>query len=253
MKAPNDRSIRWGPWSVDRGLRRHGAPIALGALATYNIVQNTPVGQRRYVPANLLATVGLVAFARRAGSSWSELGFDSTAAAPGLRLGAQVGAGTLAALTAALASPSTRRLLLDQRAHGHTPTSVMYRALVRFPVGTALFEEIAFRGVLEGLWSQRSSPRAARRVSAVAFGAWHLLPTYRLYPGMAIGSATPARTERALAALGSAAVTGLAGLSFSWLRGARNSVVAPWLAHASYNSLAFVAAWLAWRMEHSSS
>ena len=127
----------------------------------------------------------------------------------------------------------------------------MYRSLVRFPLGTALFEEVAFRGVLESLWSKRSGPTAARMVSAVAFGAWHLLPTYRLYPGMAVGSATPGRSERVLAALGSAVLTGTAGLSFSWLRGARNSVAAPWLAHASYNSLAFWAAWLAWRIEHS--
>lgn len=234
------------------GLQRSAAPIALGALATYNIVQNTALVQRAYVPANLAATVGLVAFARRAGSGWSDIGFDAEAFRPGIRLGGQVGAGAAVVLVTALASAPTRRLLLDQRAYGHAPTSVMYRALVRFPVGTALFEEVAFRGVLEGLWRLRSGPRVARGVSALAFGAWHLLPTYRLYPGMAVGSATPERSERVIAALGSAVLTGCAGLSFSWLRWTRNSVAAPWLAHASYNSSAFLAAWLAWRIEHSS-
>lgn len=234
------------------GLRRHAAPVALGALATYNLVQNTALTDRAYVPANLLATVGLVALGRSAGSSWADLGFDSEALTPGIRLGARVGAGTAAAFSAALASQPTRRLLLDQRALGQPLGSAMYRSLVRFPVGTALFEEVAFRGVLESLWQRRSGPRTARIVSAIAFGAWHLLPTYRLYPGMAVGSATPARSERVLAALASAVVTGLAGVTFSWLRGARNSVSAPWLAHASYNSLAFVAAWLAWRIEHRS-
>jgi membrane protease YdiL (CAAX protease family) len=68
---------------------------------------------------------------------------------------------------------------------------------------------------------------------------------------MAVGSAAPRRSERVLAALGSAVLTGVAGASFSWLRNKRDSVAAPWLAHASYNSLAFVAAWLAWRIEHS--
>lgn len=239
-----------GPGS---GLQRHAGPIALGALFVYNILQNSAFGDRAYVPANLLATAGLLAFARRAGSSWPELGFDSDAFGPGISLGAQVGAGTAAALTAALAAEPTRRLLLDDRAFGHSAESVVYRSLVRFPLGTALFEEVAFRGVLESLWSRRSGSGAARVVSAVAFGAWHLLPTYRLYPGMAVGSARPGRPERVLAALGSAVLTGLAGVSFSWLRGTRDSVAAPWLAHASYNSLAFLAAWLAWHIEHSTS
>jgi membrane protease YdiL (CAAX protease family) len=246
---PNEFGAGWSD-SDGSGLQRHAAPIALGALAAYNIVQNTAVPDRGYVAANLTATVGLLAFGRRAGSSWPELGFDSAALNPGIRLGAQVGVGTAAALSVAFAAAPTRRLLLDQRAYGHTPLSVLYRSLVRFPLGTALFEEVAFRGVLESLWQRRSGPRTARLVSAVAFGAWHLVPTYRLYPKMAVGSATPGRSERVLAALGSAVVTGLAGASFSWLRGRRDSVAAPWLAHASYNSLAFVAARLAWRLEH---
>ncbi len=233
------------------GLGRHAAPVALGALATYNVFQNIALTDRAYVPANLLTTAGLVVLGRSAGSSWADLGLDSDALRPSIRLGAQVGVGTAAALSAALASAPTRRMLLDQRAYGHSAASVAYHSLIRFPVGTALFEEIAFRGVLESLWTRRSGPDAARLVSAVAFGAWHLLPTYRLYPGMAVGSATPRRSEKVLAALGSAVLTGLAGLSFSWLRGRRNSVAAPWLAHASYNSLGFVAAWLAWRIERS--
>lgn len=249
---PSDSSMEPVSGSRDAAIDRHAAPIVLGALATYNLVQNTALRDRGYVPANLLATVALVGFARRAGSSWSELGFDSDTAGSGARLGAQIGASTAAALSVALSSPSTRRLLLDARARGHTPASVVYRSLVRFPVGTALFEEVAFRGVLEALWTRRSGTRTARLVSAVAFGAWHLLPTYRLLPGMSVGSDTPGRSERGMAALGAAAITGVAGLSFSWLRATRNSVAAPWLAHASYNSLAFLAAWLAWRIEHPS-
>lgn len=246
----NESAISRFAWASPSAPQRHAAPLALGALATYNIVQNTSFGERVYLPANLVVGAGLVSLARRSGLSWSDLGFDTSTAGSGLRLGARVGAGTAAALSAALVSASTRRMLLDQRGLGHPPASVMYRALVRFPVGTALFEEVAFRGVLESLWRRRSGERTATWVSAAAFGAWHLLPTYRLYPGMPIGLSTPRLTERVLAALGSAAVTGLAGISFSWLRRASDSVAAPWLAHASYNSFAFLASWLAWRIEH---
>lgn len=223
--------------------------MTLGAIVAYNVAQNTAVSERRYVPANLAATAGLVVLARRTGSSWSELGFDPARLGPGLHLGARVGAGIAALSAAALASRSTRRFLLDDRANGHTPAGVLYRAVIRFPIGTALFEEVAFRGVLEGLWRQRSGPATARIVSAVSFGAWHLLPTYRLYPEMAVGGIGSRRSERIMAAVGGAIVTGLAGVGFSWLRAKPDSIAAPWLAHAANNSVAYLAARRAWQIE----
>jgi membrane protease YdiL (CAAX protease family) len=64
---------------------------------------------------------------------------------------------------------------------------------IRFPLGTALYEEVAFRGVLGALWTRRSGERTARTVAAAAFGAWHILPTVRLYPDMAGGRSRGAR------------------------------------------------------------
>lgn len=229
--------------------QRNAAWAALGALVAYNVAQNTAVSERGYVPANLAATAGLLVLARRSGSSWSELGFDPAGLRPGLDLGARVGAGIAALSWAALASPSTRRFLLDDRANGHTPVGVLYRAAVRFPIGTALFEEVAFRGVLEGLWRRRSGPATARIVSAVSFGAWHLLPTYRLYPEMAVGGVGSGRSERITAALGGAIVTGFAGFGFSWLRSKPDSIAAPWIVHAANNSIAYLAARKAWQIE----
>ncbi len=234
---------------IGTGAEQKAAWVALGALAVYNVVQNTAVSERAYVPANLAATAGLLALARRSGSSWSELGFDPVAVGPGLRLGAQVAAGAAAASIAAIASDRTRHFLLDDRANGHTPGGAAYRTAIRFPLGTALFEEVAFRGVLEGLWRRSSGPMTARVVSAVSFGLWHLLPTYRLFPEMAVGDGGARRSERLIAALGGAIATGVAGIGFSWLRGRPDSIAAPWLAHASYNSLAYVAARRAWQLE----
>ena len=228
---------------------RSSAWAALGALAVYNVVQNTAVSERTYVPANLAAAAGLLALARRSGSTWSELGFDPGGLRPGLRLGAQAGAGAAVAVAAAIASRGARKLLLDDRANGHTSRGAAYRTAIRFPLGTALFEEVAFRGVLEGLWRRSSGPMTARVVSAVSSGVWHLLPTYRFFPEMAVGDDGARRSERLLAALGGAVATGVAGVGFSWLRGRPDSIVAPWLAHASYNSLAYLAARTAWQLE----
>mgnify|MGYP001811858950 CR=1 FL=1 len=228
---------------------KNAAWTALGAIAVYNVVQNTAISERAYVPANLAATAGLLALARRSGSTWSELGFDPAGLRPGLRLGAQAGAGAAVAVAAAIASRAARKFLLDDRANGHTSRSAAYRTAIRFPIGTALFEEVAFRGVLEGLWRRSSGPMTGRVVSAVSFGLWHLLPTYRFFPEMAVGNDGARRSERLLAALGGAVVTGVAGVGFSWLRGRPDSIAAPWLAHASYNSLAYLAARRAWQLE----
>lgn len=222
---------------------------ALAALAVYNVVQNTVVSERAYVPANLAATAGLVTVARRSGCTWRELGLAPAAVGPGLRLGARAAAGAAVAFGVAVASEKTRRLLLDDRAAGHPRSGAVYRVAIRFPVGTALFEELAFRGVLESLWRRRHGPEASWIASAVSFGLWHIIPTYRLFSEMSVGSATASRSQRLVAALAGALVTGGAGVGFSWLRRRSNSVAAPWLAHASYNSLAYLAARRAWQME----
>ena len=223
--------------------------LALGLLAAYNVVQNTLVSDRAYVPANVGATAGLLALGRRSGCTWTELGFDPATLRPGLRLGARAGAGVAVALGAAIASERARPLLLDDRAAGHTRGGAAYRAAIRFPVGTALFEEVAFRGVLEALWRRRYGPRTSGVVSAVAFGLWHLLPTYHLFPEMSVGSVAARPPQRVVAALGGAFVTGLAGVGFSWLRHRSDSITAPWLAHATYNSVAYLVARRAWQME----
>lgn len=223
------------------------AVTALGALAAYNLVQNLALGERAYVPANLGMTVGLVALARRAGVPYREVGLGIVAIPSGVRLGGAVAAGVGGGF--ALASRLRRfdGWLRDERAAGHGAAGAAYRAAIRFPVGTALFEEVAFRGVLDGLWRRRSGARRARVVTAAAFGAWHLLPTYRLYPGMGFGSGREAgRVERMQAALGGAILTAASSFGFAWLRDRSGSVAAPWLVHAAYNTGGYLAARRAW-------
>jgi membrane protease YdiL (CAAX protease family) len=221
---------------------------AVGALAAYNVVQNLLITDRAYVPANLVVTAGLVAFARKSGTSLDAMGLGRERLGEGLRVGGTVAAGVGAAALAASLTRGLDRWLLDERARGHRRGEVAYRALVRFPLGTALFEEVAFRGVLDGLWTCRAGGDSARVVTAVAFGAWHILPTFRFYPAMGIGDGKSASTrERCGAALSGAVITGLSGLGFTALRQRSDSVAAPWLAHAAFNVGSYLAARRAWR------
>jgi membrane protease YdiL (CAAX protease family) len=219
---------------------------ALAVLAGYNLVQNLVVPDRAYVPANLAVTGGLVAMARRAGASWDDLGLDPARLPAGLRLGGAVALTTAGILTLAAGTQRGRPALLDQRARGHAPRKAAFRSLLRFPIGTALFEEVAFRGVLSGLWRRRTSPGRAAAVTAAAFGAWHLLPTFRVLPGSPARADTAAR--RLAGAAAGAGLTALASLGFGWMRDRTGSVAAPWLAHAAFNSCSYLAARRAWRV-----
>jgi uncharacterized protein len=223
------------------------ASVALAAVGTYNAVQNLVVAERWYVPANLAVTAGLVAYARRSGVSCAELGLTRGDLGRGLLMGAGTVAATALATSVAEASPRLSRLLLDGRARGHGRADAARQLLIRFPLGTALYEEVAFRGVLNALWTRRSGERTARTVTAVAFGAWHILPTARLYPDMAGGRSGTPVGERTAATLAGVAITTVAGLLFDRLRASSGSLVAPWLAHLGFSAVTYVAARRAWR------
>ncbi len=58
-----------------------------------------------------------------------------------------------------------------------------YQTLLRIPLGTALLEEVAFRGVLFGVWLETAGARRALIGSSVAFALWHIAPTVELLEG----------------------------------------------------------------------
>lgn len=217
----------------------------LGVIAGYNVIQNELLPEWAYVPANLAVTAGLVLYARQHGTTFDDMGLGVGRLRDGLMTGVTM-ALAVAAGTAAVSRTRFRRLFEDERARGHGRREAVYRSVVRFPLGTALFEEVAFRAVLDASWRRRK-PQSARVATSLAFGAWHLLPTYRLYPGMAPGRhRAPTAIERAAASIVGALVTAAAGCGLALLRERTGSVVAPWLAHAAHNTSAYVMARHVW-------
>lgn len=219
-------------------------------LAIYNVIQNTVLPPMAYVPSNLLVTSGLVVEARRAGCSWDEIGLDFGQWRRSLRAGS-FGAGSIvAAIAFASQVPSLRRYLVDERARGHTPRHILFRSLIRFPVGTALFEEVAFRGVLYGSCRRAGlpSPRAAL-FTAGAFALWHLLPGRTALAGnpMQERMRTPAATAAAVGV--GALLTGVSSLGLTWLRNRTRSLLAPWLLHAAVNTVGYLGGVTAWRRQ----
>ena len=200
------------------------------ALVAYNALLNRwpPFHGPAYVPMNVAAGFVLVAVAVSGlDLSFDRIGFAGgfAPAVPGLAAGA-----LLAAPLFFLArSRSRAHLIADARA---TPDDVVFRTLVRIPIGTALFEEVLFRGVLLGALLDEGKTIAVAG-SAVAFGLWHIEPA-RLMARMNDRSVTPT-------IVATVAVTFVAGIALAVLRIASGGLALPVALHGSVNALANLA------------
>ena len=208
---------------------------AIGCVAAYSIVV-TRIRRRARLPSNLGAAVALAAFARMSGASPSELGLSRANVGRGTRIGLIAAAPIAAASAGAVAIPRTRRLLMDERITGASPTEAVFETLVRIPLETALAEEVIFRGVLLALGLRSRSRGWAVATSSMLFGLWHVVPALSPLAGGASGRPNARATAPKA---GVVAATAIAGAGFAWLRLRADSVVAPSLAHAALNMVAF--------------
>ena len=216
------------------------AGLLLLLLAWNNVViTRVPGYPASYAAVNGLAAVALLVAARAGGLSWSDLGLARgrvrAAAAWGGAAAALVAAGYLLAL----ALPATRPLLADERVGGRGAGELAYDVLVRIPVGTVLWEEVAFRGVLLAVLLRLTTPRAAISVSALVFGLWHVRPTAS---ALAANDLADGVVVTGLALAAAVVLTAGAHVVFVWLRLRSGSLLAPVLLHLSTNVLGTFAA-----------
>ena len=213
---------------------------AVGFVAAYNVIQNAFLNERGYVTGNLGATGLGLAWARKTGLSWGDLGLEREDLPAGLQQGAAVSAAAYVVSRLIRDDERLGAATDDSRLADLSDREVIYRLLVRFPLGTALFEEVWFRGALPAALRQNGAKRP-ELASAAIFAAWHVIPTLATINANPKGRAWSNRRKTLVVISGSAA-TGLAGLAFSTLRNSSSSLAAPWVAHAAINGLSFWAA-----------
>ncbi|WP_346618859.1 CPBP family intramembrane glutamic endopeptidase [Blastococcus montanus] len=216
-------------------------------LSAWNnvVVTRLPGYPGSYVAANLAATAALLVAARAGGLSWAELGLARHRLGAGLRWGGACAAVVAGGYAVGLAVPALRPLLADARVAGLDAPGIAYQVLVRIPLGTVLWEEVAFRGVLLGALARLLPASRAAAVSAAVFGIWHVRPTLSAVAANDLADG-PVRTA-VLVLLGCLA-TAVAGGLFAWLRLRSGSLLAPTLLHLATNSLGILAAAAAHRL-----
>jgi uncharacterized protein len=229
--------------------RRSRIPSGVGAEITasaatlaYSVVISRATPGIGYVMANAGAAALSVIAARNRGVSGADIGMRPDQLGRGIRIGVTTAMPIAAVVTLGAVVPATRRFFQDERARGGGTRHVLFEALVRIPLGTALPEEVIFRGSLLGLFTQRHSPAASASISSILFGIWHVLPTLRNLPLNPAGARAHGTKRTGGAVLVAVTSTALAGYGLAWLRFRSGSLAAPAVAHASLNGTAYLTA-----------
>ena len=96
----------------------------------------------------------------------------------GLRTVGPVALAAIAGMLVGASLPVTRGYFDDERVVVDAGVQeLVYQTILRIPVGTVAFEELAFRGVLLDLLRGPLSLEAAVAADSVIFGLWHIVPT----------------------------------------------------------------------------
>jgi uncharacterized protein len=217
-----------------------GASFLAAAAVAFNNLR-PPLGGAAYVGVNLFVGVVigflvLVWFKSDAG----ELGLRGNR--PEIVLKSGLASMLLVApLFVLVMFESSAHWVADDRAAGLSVPAVVWHAVIRIPLGTALFEEFVFRGVLFGIISRRGRMVGAI-ASSVSFGLWHIRPALGVVDANAHGADAAVVTLWVVAVV---FVTSIAGMVFCWLRVKGGGIGAPVAFHAGINSLSLIAAAIA--------
>lgn len=213
--------------------------MAIAALVLYaNVIVNEVLGPPWYVPFNVGVLGVALLLARRAGTTWISMGMRVTHVRRGIAVGAIIAAVIVALLVVAVVIPPARDAFRDQRIVEGSIGLSLYHAVLRVPLGTALYEEVLFRGIIFGMLARRGSALTAAVWSSVLFGIWHILPAIDAIETNPIGDALGGSWEPVVVAVVSTFVT---GLLLVWIRLYAGSIVAPILVHVASNSTAILA------------
>jgi membrane protease YdiL (CAAX protease family) len=192
---------------------------------------------------NLALLALLLLWARWAGFSLAELGLAGAharaSALRGIVLGLALAVPPVAFI--ALAPFVTGEPVQAGEINDLSGSEMALRLAFRVPVGTALFEEVAFRGVLYASWLRATDLRRTVLGTGVVFALWHVVITFKSVAESEVVEGAPLI---ALGYLGSLLGLFVGGAAFALLRWRTGGVAGPFFFHWIVVALMTLAIWL---------
>jgi membrane protease YdiL (CAAX protease family) len=209
---------------------RAALALTVSLLAAYNVVRSAWLPDGVHLLTNSAMAGVVVAIAVAAGAGRGELRLTRDRMPAGLRLGllAVVVVATIVALAALVADPADLAGSMVELSAGE----LWWRVLVAIPLGTVVFEELAFRGLLAALLVRVVGPRRGLAAGAALFGLWHIAPAL-----------SDDRGSGWAMVLATVVGTAAAGVGFEWLARRSRSLLAPLVAHWATNGLSLLIVW----------
>jgi membrane protease YdiL (CAAX protease family) len=216
-----------------------GAILLAAWLVLYgNAIAWPPLPAWVVFAANLLVGFLAVTAARRRDYSLAELGLSAAGWQRGWKLG--LGLGVIVVAAIAILTGPLYQLEPDPAVRGMPLVVLAWQVLIRIPVGTALFEETMFRGLLYASWHRVAGWPWAALWSSVAFAFWHVVVELHRQERLGHRWGGDAFT----AAIPTLLFLFAVGLLFCLLRRRTHGVVAPAIVHWSANAAAAVATYI---------
>lgn len=219
-------------------------------LALYSLVSARFIPRRFYSASNLTATALAVLYGTFNNVSFAAMGLAPEYFMKGAVIGVLASIPIGFVLLAVVFHRRLQDFFTPKSSQHNTAGQRAFELGIRIPFGTALSEEVLFRGVLLGLLLNQGT-LFALVVSAICFGFWHIIPTLdTMLENDALTTLVEGRKGvSGLPVLVAVVVTTLAGVAFGWLRILSGSLVAPWLVHFCVNSCAIAGGYLVLRQK----
>ncbi len=125
----------------------------------------------------------------------------------------------------------------------NTLQNLLWRSIFRIPLGTALFEEMLFRGFTFGYIRKRFGGLKTILITSLLFALWHIVPAFKTVRGnFEVGNFLLGGALWIVFLIGAF----ISGLAFGWVRYKGKHIAGCILAHAFINSFSLVVMYVAW-------
>lgn len=207
-------------------------------IVSYGALLSFVLPKKSHIILNILFAGGAICVGVLSGLSLSAMGL-----APSLLISGSLYALGIIVILIALIYVASRLPVINRFFENEAFSSVSkkrlaYEAGFRVPLGTALIEEVLFRGLLLGLLMINYPPINSLIISSIVFGLWHIFPTVNQLEANQAAKDLVAgkRGRRFWSILSVVATTSLAGFCFGLLRLWSGSLITPWLVHWAINA-----------------